>query len=253
MLLHELSALELRRKLLAKELTCADSTRHFLDRIRRFDPQLKAFLCVTETQALAQAAAVDAKIARGEDPGALAGMPIAIKDVLNWEGTVTTAGSRYLEKYVSPYTATAVARMVAAGAVILGKTNTDEFAMGSSTENSGYFTTRNPWDLSRVPGGSSGGSAAALAARLVLAALGSDTGGSIRQPAALCGVVGMKPSYGRISRYGLVAFASSLDQIGPFTKNVRDTATLLEAMSGIDPLDSTSMPQPVPHYATTLE
>lgn len=250
--LHDLTAAELRRKLLAREFTCVDSTRHFLARIRKFDPEIKAFLCVTEDLALRQAAAIDAKIAAGQDPGPLAGIPTAVKDVLNLEGTVTTCGSRYLEKYVSPYTATAVQRIIDAGAVILGKTNTDEFAMGSSTENSGYFTTRNPWDLSRVPGGSSGGSAAAVGARLVLAALGSDTGGSIRQPAALCGVTGLKPTYGRISRFGLVAYASSLDQIGPFTVDVEDAALFLQTMAGQDRHDATCLNQPSPAYGAQL-
>ncbi|MGH7145180.1 MAG: Asp-tRNA(Asn)/Glu-tRNA(Gln) amidotransferase subunit GatA [Planctomycetota bacterium] len=250
--MHELTATELRRRILARDVSCVESTRHFLARIRRFDPEIKAFLCVTEETALKQAAAVDAAIAAGSNPGPLCGIPIAIKDVLNWEGTITTCGSRYLENYVSPYTATAVERVIAAGAVVLGKTNTDEFAMGSSTENSGFFTTRNPWDLSRVPGGSSGGSAAAVGARLVLAALGSDTGGSIRQPAALCGVTGLKPTYGRISRYGLVAYASSLDQIGPFTVSVEDAALFLTAMAGGDRSDATCLNEPAPDFAGQL-
>src|SRR5581483_129772 len=182
----------------------------------------------------------------------LLGVPIGIKDVLAVKDQPLNCASKILGKFVSPYDATVIQRLKAAGAIVFGRLNMDEFAMGSSTENSAFGVTRNPWDTSRIPGGSSGGSAAAVAADECLAALGTDTGGSIRQPAALCGCVGLKPTYGRVSRYGLVAFASSLDQIGPFTKDVRDAAMLLEVLSGLDPRDSTSVPQPVPHYAAGL-
>ncbi len=233
-------------------ISAVDLTRAHLDRIRQLDPQVRAFITVTEELALEQAAAADRRRAAGER-APLLGLPLAIKDVLATQGIQTTAGSRILEGFRPPYTATAVQRLLDAGAIVLGKTNTDEFAMGSSTENSGYFTTHNPWDLARVPGGSSGGSAAAVAARMALAALGTDTGGSVRQPAALCGVVALKPSYGRVSRYGLLAYASSLDQVGTFTRTVRDSALLLGVMAGHDERDSTSMPLAVPDYAAALE
>lgn len=235
----------------AGAFTAVDLTQSVLDRIGTLDGEIRAYLTVTAGRALTQAAEADRRRAAGED-APLLGIPLAIKDVLSTEGIPTTAGSRILEGYVPPFTATAVQKLQDAGAVILGKTNTDEFAMGSSTENSGYFATHNPWDLSRVPGGSSGGSAAAVAGDMALGALGTDTGGSVRQPAALCGVVGMKPSYGRISRYGLIAYGSSLDQIGPLTKDVRDAAILLGVMAGQDAHDSTSMPVPVPDYAAAL-
>ena len=218
----------------------------FLARIRRVDPRVRAFVCVLEKEALEAADAVDRKIAAGTPVGPLCGVPIALKDNMMLRGAATTCSSRILEGYVAPYDATVVGRLKAADAVILGKTNLDEFAMGSSTENSAFFPTRNPWDLSRVPGGSSGGSAAAVAARMVPLALGSDTGGSIRQPAALCGVVGLKPTYGRVSRYGLVAFASSLDQIGPFAATIEDAALALSVIAGGDPRDSTSADAPAP-------
>ncbi|MBI4422735.1 MAG: Asp-tRNA(Asn)/Glu-tRNA(Gln) amidotransferase subunit GatA [Elusimicrobia bacterium] len=220
-----------------------------LARIRAEDPKLKAFVRVLAEEALEQAREVDASVAAGKDPGRLAGVPVAIKDNMNVRGVETTCASRILEGYRAPYDATAIERLRREGAVIVGKTNLDEFAMGSSTENSAFFPTRNPWDRSRVPGGSSGGSAAAVAARHVPLALGSDTGGSIRQPAAFCGVVGLKPTYGLVSRYGLVAFASSLDQIGPLARTVADAALCLSVVSGFDPLDSTSAPSPARDYA----
>ncbi|HEX4646351.1 MAG TPA: Asp-tRNA(Asn)/Glu-tRNA(Gln) amidotransferase subunit GatA, partial [Verrucomicrobiae bacterium] len=202
--------------------------------------------------ALAQADAVDKAIAGGATQRPLLGVPVAIKDVLAVKNQPLNCASKILGKFVSPYDATVIERLRAAGAIVFGRLNMDEFAMGSSTENSAFGVTHNPWDTTRIPGGSSGGSAAAVAADECIAALGSDTGGSIRQPAALCGCVGVKPTYGRVSRYGLVAFASSLDQIGPFTKDVRDAATMLEVLSGADHRDSTSVPQPVPHYAAGL-
>ena len=231
--------------------TSADLTRSLLERIEAVDSDVRAYLTVTEEQALAQADEADRKRAEGDD-APLLGVPLAIKDVLSTKDVQTTCGSRILEGYLPPYTATAVERLEQAGMVLLGKTNTDEFAMGSSTENSGYFTTHNPWDLDRVPGGSSGGSAAAVAANEALGALGSDTGGSVRQPASLCGIVGIKPSYGRISRYGLVAYGSSLDQIGTMTKDVADSALLLSVIAGQDPHDSTSWPGDVPDYTAAL-
>ena len=224
----------------------------YLARIAATDRLLGAYLTVTADAARAQAAAVDERLRRGEPRRPLDGIPLAIKDVLCTRGVRTTCGSKILAGYVPPYDATVVVRLAALGAIVLGKTNMDEFAMGSSTENSSVFPTRNPWGLDRVPGGSSGGSAAAVAADLAAGALGTDTGGSVRQPAALCGVVGLRPTYGRVSRYGLVAFASSLDQIGPLAKDVRDAAILLEAIAGHDPMDSTSVDHPVPDYRAAL-
>jgi aspartyl-tRNA(Asn)/glutamyl-tRNA(Gln) amidotransferase subunit A len=222
-----------------------------LKRIEAHNPALNAFLTVTADLALDLAKRADARITAGT-ASPLTGVPLAIKDVICIKGVQATAGSLILKGYRPPYNATVVEKLMAAGAVILGKTNTDEFAMGSSTENSAYGPTRNPWDTSRVPGGSSGGSAAAVAARLAFGALGTDTGGSVRQPASLCGVVGLKPSYGRVSRYGLIAFASSLDQIGVFAHTAEDAAILLEAIAGHDPNDGTSMPTPVPNYRGAL-
>jgi aspartyl-tRNA(Asn)/glutamyl-tRNA(Gln) amidotransferase subunit A len=253
-MLNQLSISELTAKLAKREVSSREVVQACLDQISRVDKQIHAFISHDDVDALAHADAVDKLLASGATANQpLLGVPIAVKDVLAVKGQPLNCGSKILGKFVSPYDATAIQKLKSAGAIIFGRLNMDEFAMGSSTENSAFGVTRNPWDTARIPGGSSGGSAAAVAADECIASLGTDTGGSIRQPAALCGVVGMKPSYGRISRYGLVAFASSLDQIGPFTKNVRDTALLLETMSGLDPLDSTSMPQPVPHYASTLE
>jgi len=234
------------------ELTSIELTQAVLDRIAAVDKSVRAYLTPTPELALEQAREADERRARGQD-APLLGVPLAIKDVLCVRGVPCTCGSRILEGFIPPYSATAVEKLLAAGSVILGKTNTDEFAMGSSTENSAYFVTHNPWDLTRVPGGSSGGSAAAVATGMALGALGTDTGGSIRQPASFCGVVGLKASYGRVSRYGLVAFASSLDQIGPLARSVRDAALLLGVIAGHDPRDSTSMPIDVPDYVGALD
>lgn len=222
-------------------------------RIEEKDGEIGAFLTLCKERALEQVDRIDRMAAEGKALPPLAGVPVAIKDVMSTRGVRTTAGSKSLAKYIPPYDCTAVARMEAAGAVILGKTNCDEFAMGSSNENSAFYPVHNPRDLSRVPGGSSGGSAAAVAANMAVAALGSDTGGSIRQPASFCGVVGLMPTYGRVSRYGLIAFASSLDHIGPLTRTVRDAAMVLKVIAGRDPMDSTSADVPVPDYAAEVE
>jgi aspartyl/glutamyl-tRNA(Asn/Gln) amidotransferase, A subunit len=235
----KLTIADLQRLLRRRELSAGDLLEAHQARIEQVDDRVKAFLRLTPKLAAEQAAAADRALKSG-DAGPLAGIPLAVKDVLCVRGVETTAGSRILRGFKPPYTGTAVKRLFEAGAVMLGVTNCDEFAMGSSTENSGYFPTHNPWALDRVPGGSSGGSAAAVAAGEAVIAVGTDTGGSIRQPAALTGVVGMKPTYGRVSRYGLIAFASSLDQIGPFARSVEDCAILLEAIAGRDPLDATS-------------
>ena len=235
----------------ARDFSATDLARSALARIAAVDDRLRAFITVTEEEALAQAAAADDALAAG-DAGPLTGIPIAIKDLIVTKGVRTTCASRMLENFVPPNDAFVMRKLHDAGAVILGKTNLDEFAMGSSTEHSAFFPTANPWDLERVPGGSSGGSAAAVAAGEAIVSLGSDTGGSIRQPGAFCGCVGMKPTYGRVSRFGLVAFASSLDQIGPFARTVEDAATLLQAVAGHDPCDSTSADLPVPDFAADL-
>ena len=236
----------------AGDLSALELTDAHLQRIQRLDPEIRAYLTVTPELARQQARAADHARAAGQERPLL-GIPIAIKDVLSTKGIETTCGSKILEGYQPLFDATAVARLLEAGAVLLGKLNMDEFAMGSSTENSGYFPTRNPWNLRRVPGGSSGGSAAAVAANLALATLGSDTGGSIRQPASFCGVTALKPSYGRVSRHGLIAYGSSFDQAGPFARTVEDVAMVMGVIAGPDALDSTSMPVPVPDYAALLD
>jgi aspartyl-tRNA(Asn)/glutamyl-tRNA(Gln) amidotransferase subunit A len=240
------TAVEMAKALAAKEISSVDLTKAHLDRIAEVDSQVKAFLHVDVEGALAQAQVVDEKIASGQTLSPLAGVPLALKDVLTQQGVPTTAGSKILQGWRPPYDSTVVAKLKAAGVVIVGKTNMDEFAMGSSTENSGYGPTFNPWDLSRTPGGSSGGSAAAVSAYETPIAIGSDTGGSIRQPAALTGIVGVRPTYGAVSRFGLIAYSSSLDQAGPFGRTVLDTALLHEIISGHDPKDATSINAPVP-------
>jgi aspartyl-tRNA(Asn)/glutamyl-tRNA(Gln) amidotransferase subunit A len=233
-------------------VTPTEAALAYLERIDALDGEVRAFLTVTREHALAQAAAADARFHAGQPRGPLDGVPVALKDLFCTRGIRTTSGSKILERFVPPYDATVVARLLEAGAVVLGKVNMDEFAMGSSTEHSGFFTTRNPWDVDRVPGGSSGGAAAAVAAGMAAASLGTDTGGSIRQPAAFCGTVGFKPTYGRVSRYGVIAFASSLDQVGPFGRTVEDVALMLQVIAGADPMDSTAVATPVPDYRAEL-
>lgn len=244
---------ELHQQLIDKERTSVEITQDALDRIQALEPKIHSFLHITADYALEQARQVDAKIAAGEEIGMLAGIPIGIKDNMCTKGIPTTCASHILENFVPPYESTVTQKLKDAGAVMVGKTNLDEFAMGSSCETSGYQQTANPWDLSRVPGGSSGGSATAVAASECVVAIGSDTGGSIRLPASFCGIVGMKPTYGLVSRYGLVAYASSLDQIGPFGRSVEDAAILLNAIAGYDPNDSTSLKLEIPDYTKSLQ
>src|SRR5271167_174913 len=242
-----------RTAVLEKQTTATALVDAFYEKIDAEDAAIGAYLTLCRERAYLQAAYVDALADKGEDLPPLAGVPIAIKDVFTTRGVRTTAGSKILANFIAPYDATAVQRLEAAGAMLLGKTNCDEFAMGSSNENSAFHPVHNPRDLSRVPGGSSGGSAAAVAADMAVVALGSDTGGSIRQPASFCGVVGLMPTYGRVSRYGLIAFASSLDHVGPLAKSVKDAGIVLRMIAGRDPMDSTSADLPVPDYVAELE
>ena len=250
--LYQLTIHQAGKLLREYKISSVELTRAHLDRIRSVDDEVKAFTLVTEDLALQQASEADKRFKRGETLSPLTGIPLAIKDLICTQGIITTCGSNMLKDFKPPYDATVMEKLNATGVVMLGKTNMDEFAMGSSTEHSAFFTTHNPWDLERAPGGSSGGSSAAVAAGMAMGALGSDTGGSIRQPASLCNVVGLKPTYGRVSRYGLVAFASSLDQIGPFARNAHDTSLILQAIAGPDPRDSTCATNTVPDYTSAL-
>jgi aspartyl-tRNA(Asn)/glutamyl-tRNA(Gln) amidotransferase subunit A len=252
MSLVELSATEQLAQFATGGITAVELTEAYLKRIDSVDSQVGAFLRTEKDAALVQAADIDARRKAGKPVGKFAGLPVAVKDVLCDTATLTTCGSRMLEKFRAPYDSTVVAKLKAADAVLIGRTNMDEFAMGGSTENSAFQLTRNPWDLERTPGGSSGGAAACVSAAMTPLSIGTDTGGSIRQPAAFCGVVGLKPTYGRVSRFGLVAFASSLDQVGPLARTTQDAALLLETIAGHDPLDSTSLNEPVPEYSQSV-
>ncbi|HEU4867341.1 MAG TPA: amidase family protein, partial [Actinomycetota bacterium] len=251
--LWERTAADLASLIASKEVSAAEVTESCIARTNEVEGDVLSYLTLTPDAARAKASEVDAAVAAGEPLGPLAGVPMALKDIICTKGIRSTAASKILDTYVPPYSATVAQRLYDAGGVLLGKTNLDEFAMGSSTENSAYQVTHNPWDLTKVPGGSSGGSAAAVAAGQAPFSIGTDTGGSIRQPAALCGVVGLKPTYGLVPRYGLIAFASSLDQAGPLTRDVRDAALVLQVIAGLDPKDSTSLPSPVPDYVGALE
>ncbi|MFC1501175.1 Asp-tRNA(Asn)/Glu-tRNA(Gln) amidotransferase subunit GatA [Elusimicrobiota bacterium] len=249
----ELSARELAKKVQSRELKSTEIVNEYLKRIEKYEPKVKAFVTVLKDSALEQAELVDKKVEKGEKVGSLSGVPIAIKDNIQIDGFPTTCSSKILEKFKAPYDATVTEKLKASDAVFVGKTNLDEFAMGSSTENSAFFTTKNPWNTLHICGGSSGGSAASVSAGMAPISIGSDTGGSIRQPASCCGVIGMKPTYGSVSRYGLVAFASSLDQIGPFARNIEDTSLLLQIISGYDSKDSTSVNRKVPDYPSLIK
>jgi aspartyl-tRNA(Asn)/glutamyl-tRNA(Gln) amidotransferase subunit A len=250
---HEWTLLEAARKVRAGEVSSSELTAALLTRVKTLDPKVNAYVTVLPEEAMAQAAACDEELARGSLRGPLHGVPVGLKDIFCTRGIRTTCGSRILHNFLPPYDAAVTERVLAAGAVLLGKHNMDEFAMGSSTETSFFGPSHNPWNLSRIPGGSSGGTAAAVAAGMCFAGIGTDTGGSIRQPASLCGVVGLKPTYGRVSRYGMIAFASSLDQAGPLTRTVADAAALLEVIAGHDPRDSTSVDLPVPRYVAAVQ
>lgn len=250
--LYNLTIHELHEKLKKKETTSLELTEAFLKRIDAVDGKIKAYITVTKEDAIKQAKEADKRISSGKDITPLTGVPISVKDIFCTKGILTTCASKILNNFIPPYDATVIKKLKETGAVILGKNNMDEFAMGSSTENSAFFVTKNPWDTERVPGGSSGGSAASVSAGECAGSIGTDTGGSIRQPASCCGIVGLKPTYGRISRYGMIAFASSLDQAGPLTKDIKDCAIMLNAMAGYDPQDSTSIDAPVPDYTKVL-